>query len=149
MSSWYHFCEVLLRKFCGLINFRILFIEKPWIYLGSLDLRRTPRVLLGSHLIVISILGGWRKYGRVNGRTPHSWKRLEFFRSSHNMLLMPASPTSSQMSVDNTKSSQTSLFKALLSYLVLMKWVLIYMLKTIRYHLLNFVTYAWSLLMGA
>jgi len=29
MSSWYLFCEVLLRKFCGLINFRILFIGKP------------------------------------------------------------------------------------------------------------------------
>ena len=45
---------------------------------------------------------------------------------------------------DFIKSSQTSLFKVLLSFLgiILQKCGLIYMLKHIRYHLLNFVTYA-------
>ena len=84
------------------------------------------------------------RYGHANGRTPSSWKRLESFRSSHNMLLMPASPTSSQLNVNSIISSQTSLFKVLLSFLgiILLKCSLIYMLKTIIYHLLNFVPYA-------
>ena len=45
----------------------------------------------------------------------------------------------------------TSLFKVLLSFLgiIHLRCSLIYMLKPIRYHLLSFVTYAWSLLMGA
>ena len=74
-----------------------------------------------------------------------------FMRASRNSLPMPLSPTLSQMSVTSTKSSQICLFKALLSCLEIihLKWALIYMLKIIRYHLLSFVTYAWSLLTGA
>ena len=66
---------------------------------------------------MISALGGWRRYGRANGRTLRSCKKLEVMRSSCNLLPMPASRTSSQMSVTNTKSSQTCLFKFLHSYL--------------------------------
>ena len=144
-----------LTKFCWqiFVTPKFLFSEnctRTWISSGSLALRRTPRVLLGSLLTMISTLGGWRKYSHANGCTPHSYKRLEFL-SSCNLFLMPASPTSSQMSVTSTRSSQTSLFRNLLSCLEIipLKWALIYMLKTIRYHLPNFVTYAWSLLMGA
>ena len=84
-----------------------------------------------------------------NGRIPRSWKRLESFRSLHNMLLMPASPTSSQLNVNSIISSQTSLFKVLISFLgiIPLRCSLIYTLISIRYRLLSFVRYACFLLM--
>ena len=50
---------------------------------------------------------------------PHTpfMEEAESFRSSHNMLLMPASLTSSQLNANSIISSQTSLFKVLLSFL--------------------------------
>ena len=133
MSSCYQSCIVLLRKICGLKISEFLFIGIGFISLGSLLLRRTPRELLGSRLTVISIPGGWRKYGHANGRITRSWKRLESCKSLHNMLLMPASPTSSQLNVNSIISSQTSLFTVLLSFLgiILLRCSLIYMLKPI------------------
>ena len=139
MCSCYQYCEGLLRKNLWTKNFIILFIGKQVVSLGSLLPRRTPRELSGSHLIVISTPREWWRYGRANGRITRSWKGPESFKSLHNMLLMPASPTSSQLNVNSIISSQTPLFKVLISFLgiILPRCSLIYTLISIRYHLLS------------
>ena len=128
MSSCFQFCEVWLRKISWTKFFRILFIGKRWISLGSLLPRRTPRGLLGSHLTMIFIPRGWQNCGRVSGKIMISWERPESSKSSTNMLLMPASPTSSQLNANNIISSQTPLCKVLISFLgiILLKCSLIY-----------------------
>ena len=63
-------------------------------------------------MTMTSIPRGWRSYGHAIGHIMHSWQRPESSKSSTNMLLMSASLTSSQMSVNSTKSSQTFLFQS-------------------------------------
>ena len=87
MSSCYQFCKVLLRKNLWTKNFRILFIGKIWVSLGSLLPRRTPRGLLGSHLTMISIPRSWWNNGHASGRIIRSWKGQLSFKSLHNTLL--------------------------------------------------------------
>ena len=67
MSSCYHSCKVLLIKICGPKFSEICTRIWRTSLEGALH-RRTPRELLGSHLTVISITGGWRKYSRANGQ---------------------------------------------------------------------------------
>ena len=130
MSSCYQSCEVLLtKKHLCTNNFRILFIGIRGVSLGSLLPRRTLRGLLGSHVTVISILGERGGSGRANGRITRSWKGPESFRSLHNMLLMSASPTSSQLNVNNIISSQTPLCKALISFLGIIPLSAVYLIR--------------------
>ena len=150
MSSCYQSCEVLLTKKLWTIFFRILFIGIRWVSVGSLPPRRDLRGSLGNHRTTTSILGEGQRYDPANGRITPSWMELGSAKSSHNLVLMLVSLTSSQLTVNNTISLQIPLCKAFIFWVGItpLRCGLIYTLKPVRYHLLNCVIYAWSLLTG-
>ena len=77
---------------------------------------------------------------------PCEWPHTQFMEEAGILqeFTQYAANAGPQQNVNSIISSQTSLFKVLLSFLgiILLRYSLINMLKPVRYHLLNFLTYA-------
>src|SRR5215216_1474581 len=98
--------------------------------------KKNSKVVIGESSDSYSIPGEGRRYDRANGRIIRSWKGPESFKSLDNMLLMSASPTSSQLNVHSIITLEIPLRKVLILFLgiIPLRCSLIYMLKPVRYH---------------